>query len=183
MSLLNSISCILFISFLFVSIKSAPIEDEITILPGWSPRPLSSKQYSVFLNASDDGNMQMHYWMALSENDPENAPIMIWLNGGPGASSLYGFLVELGPYLLSDLSLVGPEYELTGIPQLMYNPYGWQKFANVIALSMPPPIGFSYCNPPGPSATGSDCGSWNDTSVAEVTYHAILSLMKKFPEF
>ena len=63
-------------------------------------------------------------------------------------------MVELGPFLVSDLSLSGPEYEATGVPQLIYNPYGWQKVANVLALSIPPPVGFSFCNPPGPAAVG-----------------------------
>ena len=65
-----------------------------------------------------------------------------YITGGPGASSLYGLLIELGPFLLSDMSLQGPEYERTGIPQLQYNQYGWQKKANILALSMPPPVGF-----------------------------------------
>jgi carboxypeptidase C (cathepsin A) len=60
---------------------------------------------------------------------------------GPGASSLYGLLVELGPFILNDLSRKGPLYEETKIPQLIYNQYGWQKSASIVALSIPPPIG------------------------------------------
>lgn len=125
----------------------------------------------------------MHFWFVESENDPEHDPLVLWFNGGPGASSLYGMLVELGPFLLSDLSYSGIIYEQTGMPQLIYNNNGWQKFANVLALSMPPPVGFSYCTPPGPSASGSDCGEWNDTSTADVTYFALNSWLKEFPQF
>ncbi len=107
----------------------------------------------------------------------------IYLNLGPGASSLYGLLVELGPFLLNDLSYQGSYYNATGIPELQYNPYGWQKFSNILALSMPPPVGFSYCDPPGPSAQGTDCGAWNDTSTAEVTYYALTSWLKEFPQY
>jgi serine carboxypeptidase-like clade 1 len=92
-------------------------------------------------------------------------------------------LVELGPFLVNDYSLQGAEYEATGIPQLFYNPHGWQKAANLLAFSMPPPVGFSYCTPPGPSATGADCGNWSDTTTAQVTYHALTSWLKEFPEF
>ena len=165
------------------SVFSAYDKDEIKHLPGWSPRPMSSKQYSGFLQTQMNGmDMQMHYWMAECEVEPHKKPLVFWFNGGPGASSLFGFQLELGPYLLTDESMSTPEYEATGVPQLFYNPSGWQKVATIVALSMPPPIGFSYCNNK-PSSSGTDCGHWNDSSTALVTYRAINSFFKKFPEY
>ena len=32
------------------------------------------------------------------EENPADAPLLLWFNGGPGALSLYGLLVELGPF-------------------------------------------------------------------------------------
>ena len=34
--------------------------------------------------------------MIESENDPKNDPVVLWYNGGPGAASMFGLLVELG---------------------------------------------------------------------------------------
>jgi len=105
---------------------------------------------------------------------------VLWFNEGPGTSSLYGIIVELGPFILSELTFIGAEYEKSGIPPLTYNE---QKVANILDLSMPPPVDFSFCIPPGPPAEWEDCGSWNGTSTATVTYYAIKSWLKIFPHF
>jgi carboxypeptidase C (cathepsin A) len=74
---------------------------------------------------------QMFFWFFESRQSPETAPLMIFLNGGPGCSSMIG-LTENGPYILhSDMNLT-------------LNPYSWNSIANVIWLDQPVGTGFSY---------------------------------------
>lgn len=72
--------------------------DEILSLPGWSGA-LPSRQFSGYLNVS--GGSHLHYWLVESENDPSNDPTVVWFNGGPGCSSMDGFVYEQGPFFIS----------------------------------------------------------------------------------
>jgi cathepsin A (carboxypeptidase C) len=58
----------------------------------------------------------------------------MWLNGGPGCSSLIGLFQELGP------STISPELEITR------NDYSWNNNASVIFVDQPVNVGYSYTN-------------------------------------
>ena len=170
----------------------APAHYEVTSLPGWDG-PLLSKAYCGFTSAgvppSGVGEMFFNYIFLESENDPKNDPVVLWYNGGPGAASMFGLFVELGPYYLNQDSLDDPKHKATGIPQVVRNPHSWTKVANVIAVNNPPPIGFSYCtgqpgNNTGPGGDGYSCGPWNDTSVAKANHAFLKNLFTTdFPEY
>jgi len=110
----------------------APNEHRITILPGWDG-DLPSKHYSGYLNITT--TKHYHYWFIEAEYDPENAPIVLWLNGGPGCSSLIGLLEEHGPFRINDS---------TDPPTLSRFEYNWAKLANMIYLESPVGVGFTY---------------------------------------
>lgn len=44
----------------------------------------------------------------------DDSPVILWLNGGPGCSSLYGALNENGPFVFH-----------LGTNDLRVNPYSW----------------------------------------------------------
>ena len=63
---------------------AAPSADVIASLPGWpTGLVLPSTQYSGYLDASD--GVHLHYWFVEAEVDAANAPVVLWLNGGPGS--------------------------------------------------------------------------------------------------
>ncbi|GAM91488.1 hypothetical protein ANO11243_095390 [Dothideomycetidae sp. 11243] len=57
------------------------------------------------------------FWFFEARKDPHNAPLSIWLNGGPGGSSLMGALSENGP------CFIGKDSNSTYL-----NPWSWNKF-------------------------------------------------------
>jgi cathepsin A (carboxypeptidase C) len=89
----------------------------------------SVNQYTGYLDFQDK---HFFYYFFESRNDPENDPVILWLNGGPGCSSMTGLFFELGP------SFLGPELKP------VYNPYSWNSNASVIFLEQPVGVGYSY---------------------------------------
>ena len=49
-----------------------------------------NKMYSGFLDLG--GGKEHHYIYVEAEKEPENKPLMFWFNGGPGCSSMIGFI-------------------------------------------------------------------------------------------
>ncbi|CAL4152141.1 unnamed protein product [Meganyctiphanes norvegica] len=142
---------------------SAPAEDLITSLPGMDYE-VSFAQYSGYLDGLE--GQHLHYWFVESQRDPTSDPVILWLNGGPGCSSMEGNIKELGPFSISK------EDEFS----LIQNPYSWNLNASVIFLESPVCVGYSY------SDDGS-CESSDDTT-SMANYMAIQDFFTiKFPEF
>lgn len=57
---------------------------------------------------------------------------MLWLNGGPGCSSLLGLMQEIGPYVIDN-----------GETTYVENPWSWNKNAHLLFLEAPFGVGFS----------------------------------------
>ncbi|ELQ36921.1 hypothetical protein MCOR27_009691 [Pyricularia oryzae] len=118
------------------------------------------KQYSGYLD--DEANdKHLFYWFFESRNDPKNDPVVLWLNGGPGCSSLTGLLFELGPGAINDKI------------EIVHNPYAWNNNASVIFLDQPVNVGYSYSG-----------GSVSNTVAAGKDIYALLTLFfHQFPEY
>ena len=84
-------------------VGAAPVEDEVTYLPGLDPQP-TFKHYAGYLDASP--TKHFFYWFVESEQSPTTDPLVLWLNGGPGCSSLTGLLAELGPWRVNRLNVI-----------------------------------------------------------------------------
>jgi carboxypeptidase C (cathepsin A) len=155
----------LFVLLALLSIvHAAPAADEIKSLPGWTG-PLPSPQYSGYLNISS--TKHLHYWLVLSENNPATDPVVLWLNGGPGCSSLDGFIYEHGPFYVNP-----DDYN-----DLELREYRWCSVANILYLEAPVGVGFSYSTNP---SVDYNC---TDQSTAADNLAAVQLFFAEFPEF
>ena len=74
------------------------------------------------------------FWFVEARNgNTHRAPLSIWLNGGPGGSSLMGMLAENGPcWINAD----GNSSRL--------NEWAWNREVNILFIDQPVQVGFSY---------------------------------------
>ncbi|TFY81162.1 hypothetical protein EWM64_g2854 [Hericium alpestre] len=94
--------------------------------------------WSGLMPISEDINetRKLFFWFWPTTN-PDNAnDLVFWTNGGPGCSSMEGFLQENGPISWS-----------WGQESPSANPWSWTQLANVIWVEQPAGTGFSQGTP------------------------------------
>ncbi|KAK5115280.1 hypothetical protein LTR62_001480 [Meristemomyces frigidus] len=74
----------------------------------------------------------LFFWFFEARENAATAPLTLWLNGGPGSDSLIGLFQELGPC------------NVTANLTTEVNPYSWSNVSNMLFLSQPIGVGFSY---------------------------------------
>ena len=118
---MKSHSKTLFLILFFLPITLQQAESDIVkSLPDYAYK---GRLYSGYLEV--DSVKQFHYMFNYAYQDPEHKPLVLWLNGGPGCSSLDGWANEHGPM----------QMDADGNFQL--NEYSWNRAANMIYLESP----------------------------------------------
>ena len=79
---------------------------------------------------------ELYFWFFPSSNPAASDEITIWLNGGPGCSSLEGLLQENGPFLW--------QY---GTFKPFRNEWTWVNLTNMVWVEQPVGTGFSQGTP------------------------------------
>ncbi|KAG1173433.1 hypothetical protein G6F71_005666 [Rhizopus microsporus] len=109
-------------------------EYKIQSLPGIDITTLKFSQYAGHIELSKKSNSNIFFWMVEQEEKTAPQKLIIWLNGGPGCSSMDGLFLENGPFRVKkDLSL-------------SINKGGWQKYATNVYVDQPVGTGYSFAD-------------------------------------
>ncbi|KAI3719621.1 hypothetical protein L6452_20523 [Arctium lappa] len=139
--------------------------DKIDRLPG---QPyVKFNQYGGYVTVNESAGRAFYYYFVEAENHKQSLPLLLWLNGGPGCSSLaYGAMQELGPFRVNSDGKT-----------LYRNKFAWNHAANVLFVESPAGVGFSYSN------TSLDYENCGDASTAADNYVFLLNWLERFPEY
>ncbi|GAB5568648.1 probable serine carboxypeptidase CPVL isoform X1 [Prionailurus iriomotensis] len=76
------------------------------------------KSYAGYITVNKTYNSNIFFWFFPAQVQPMAAPVVLWLQGGPGGSSMFGLFVEHGPYIVtSNMTEVGTGFSFTDDPQ------------------------------------------------------------------
>eukprot|EP00096_Caligus_rogercresseyi_P005149 TRINITY_DN2008_c0_g1_i2.p1 TRINITY_DN2008_c0_g1~~TRINITY_DN2008_c0_g1_i2.p1 ORF type:complete len:477 (+),score=101.64 TRINITY_DN2008_c0_g1_i2:15-1445(+) len=124
----------------------------------------SIEGYSGYLTVNKPScGSNLFFWYFPAKYQPESAPLLLWLQGGPGGSSLFGLFVEHGPFRVNKILEV--EERNTA----------WSLTHNILYIDQPVGTGFSFTKV-------DDCYARNEDDVAHDLYEALSQFFLLFPE-
>ncbi|KOM40423.1 hypothetical protein LR48_Vigan04g062100 [Vigna angularis] len=110
----------------------------LLLLSLYSIEPASCASRVKYVGVGESEDVQTFYYFIQSDNNPKEDPLLLWLSGGHGCSSLTALLLEIGP-----LALKQEEYN-GGAPNLIVRNQSWNKVSSIIYVDLPVLTGFSY---------------------------------------
>ncbi|KOC66387.1 Venom serine carboxypeptidase [Habropoda laboriosa] len=124
---------------------------------------LDVSSYAGYFTVNKEYKSNMFFWFFPALHDPKTAPIVLWLQGGPGATSMFGLFLENGPFYI------------TSNKTLEMRKYSWSKTHNMLYLDNPVGTGFSF--------TEDERGyAINETDVGRDVHTALVQFFKLFGE-
>ena len=139
----------------------ADLEDRIASLPGLGC--VAGLQLAGYLPVSDHPAYpgKVFFWFVGSEDAADRAPIVFWLNGGPGSSSLFGFFAENGPY------------EITPDGRLAARRYSWTERTSYLVIEQTTSVGLSVASP---------APLRDEAQAMDQLWYALHAFFQRYPE-
>ncbi len=133
-----------------MTVITSPVDGNITVsykspLVGTCTTVFSTqKQYTGYVSlppnvlSPSQGNYTINtfFWFIEARQLPESAPLTIYINGGPGSSSMVGMFQETGPCQVVEIA--------KGQLGTQARDWGWDRSSNIIYIDQPVQVGFSY---------------------------------------
>ena len=134
----------------YQNILPSPLDPDITVAykqpeAGTCTTAFSTqKQYTGYIGIppytlapiQQNYSINTFFWFIEARQVPEKAPLTIWLNGGPGASSMVGLFNEVGPCEVVQVN--------DGSYGTQVRQFGWDRSSNILFIDQPNQVGFSY---------------------------------------
>lgn len=149
--------------FLTPYIESGKIEEAKKLARVSLPGLPELESYAGFFTVDKTYNSNLFAWYFPAEQNIFNTTI-VWLQGGPGVTSLFGLFDENGPIFVKNNELKRrPDYEY------------WSQTASVIYIDNPVGTGFSFTESPNGYSN-------NQTHIGDQLYKALTQFFKLFPK-
>jgi carboxypeptidase C (cathepsin A) len=109
----------------------------ITTLP-YAASDIHPCQYAGTINTAWEKDVEhnLFYWFFRNEN--ASAPLIIWINGGPGSTSMFGLFLENGPMRIVQNGTTMDDFEIRKAEE------AWTDDYHVLYLDQPANVGFSW---------------------------------------
>ncbi|KAF2136735.1 uncharacterized protein K452DRAFT_279562 [Aplosporella prunicola CBS 121167] len=199
----------------YSNVTKSPINPNITVAfkspePGTCTTVFDTqKQYTGYISLppytlepiQQNYTINTFFWFIEARQNPENAPLTIWLNGGPGSSSMIGLFGENGPCEIVQLA--------DGTYGTKARDWGWDRSSNILYVDQPSQVGFSFdkatefsidLNPADPlkdklppqplpddtpayiflNGTFGSGNMWGTTNTTEIAAHAVWHFLQTF---
>ncbi|CAH0402935.1 unnamed protein product [Chilo suppressalis] len=122
---------------------------------------LAYPSYAGFFTVDETYNSNLYFWYFTPFSKKADAPVILWLQGGPGGSSLFGLFTELGPLIAKKNGF-------------RLRKYHWALENHVIFIDNPVGTGFSFTQNEKGYCT-------NETCIAKGLYSALQQFFTLFP--
>lgn len=120
------------------------------------------RSHAGFFTVCEKYNSNLYFWYFPPFSKVDSAPIILWLQGGPGGSSLFGLFEELGPL----------KAKKEGFALRRYH---WALDYHLIFIDNPVGTGFSFTENSQGYCNNEDC-------VAQGLFNSLQQFLKLFPK-
>jgi carboxypeptidase C (cathepsin A) len=115
-------------------------DQSVTSLPYFTIYETLPCSYAGTLPSNADETHHMFYWMYTAKD--ADAPVAIWLNGGPGASSTFANFLLNGPMRITKTGSSQNDYQVS-----LAEEGSWVDSAHMVYVDQPVGTGFSWGEP------------------------------------